>query len=168
MRRRLGWPEDVTVVLHAGNMGAKQGLANVLRASRLADQTNEPLLFVLMGDGNQRAELEAMGGNRCLQIIDPLPSDLFPQALQAADILLVNERGGVTEMAVPSKLTSYFATGRPVIAATDPGSITAEEIERLRGAGLDDDAIFELTVAAALGVGVERLEAGLSLLGREG
>jgi alkylhydroperoxidase family enzyme len=45
--------------------------------------------------------------------------------------------------------------------------VTAEEIERLRGAGLDDDAIFELTVAAGLGVGVERLEAGLSLLGQE-
>lgn len=28
------------------------------------------------------------------------------------------------------------------------------------------DAIFELTVAAALGAGAERLEVGLSLLGR--
>jgi putative colanic acid biosynthesis glycosyltransferase WcaI len=150
MRRRLGWPDDVTVVLHAGNMGAKQGLANVVRASRLADQGNEPLLFVLMGDGNQRAELEAMGGNRCLQIIDPLPADLFPQALRAADALLVNERGGVTEMAVPSKLTSYFATGRPVIAATDLGSITADEIELSNGGTRVQAERPDLLVAAAL------------------
>ena len=45
--------------------------------------------------------------------------------------------------------------------------IADEDVERLRDAGLGDDAIFELTVAAALGAGAERLRAGLSLLGRE-
>jgi alkylhydroperoxidase family enzyme len=45
--------------------------------------------------------------------------------------------------------------------------ITDEDVERLRDAGLDDDAIFEITVAAALGAGAERLRAGLSLLGGE-
>lgn len=45
--------------------------------------------------------------------------------------------------------------------------MTDEDVERLRDAGLDDDTIFELTVAAALGAGGERLRVGLSLLGRE-
>ena len=45
--------------------------------------------------------------------------------------------------------------------------ITDEDVERLRDAGLDDDAIFEITVAAALGAGAERLRVGLWLLGRE-
>ena len=45
--------------------------------------------------------------------------------------------------------------------------ITDEDVERVRDAGLDDDAIFEMTVAAALGAAAERLRAGLSLLGRE-
>ncbi len=38
-------------------------------------------------------------------------------------------------MAVPSKLTSYFAASRPVLAATDPQGITAGEVERA-GAGV--------------------------------
>ena len=38
-------------------------------------------------------------------------------------------------MAVPSKLTSYFSAGRPVIAASDPSGITASEI-RMAGAGV--------------------------------
>jgi len=139
MRRQLGWRDDMTVVLHAGNMGVKQALGNVVEASRVADERDEPVLFVLMGHGSQRAELEAMGTNRCLQIIDPLPHQLFPAALCAADALLVNERGGVTEMSVPSKLTSYFATGRPIIAATDARSVTAQELE-LSGAGIRVDA----------------------------
>jgi alkylhydroperoxidase family enzyme len=45
--------------------------------------------------------------------------------------------------------------------------VTDEDIERLRGAGLDDDAIFELTVAAAVGAGAKRLEVGLSLVCRQ-
>jgi alkylhydroperoxidase family enzyme len=45
--------------------------------------------------------------------------------------------------------------------------VTDEEVDRLRKTGLDDDAVFELTVAAALGAAVARLRAGLSLLGRE-
>jgi hypothetical protein len=53
----------VTVVLHAGNMGAKQALGNVIEASRLAAQRDEPVLFVLMGYGSQRAELEARCGS---------------------------------------------------------------------------------------------------------
>jgi glycosyltransferase involved in cell wall biosynthesis len=150
MRRQLGWRDDVTVVLHAGNMGAKQGLSNIVEASRIADQADAPVLFVLMGAGSQRAELEAMGNNRCLQIIDPLPSESFSAALHAADALLINERGGLTEMSVPSKLTSYLATGLPVIAATDSGSVTADEIEASR-AGIRVDADKpELIITAAM------------------
>ena len=44
--------------------------------------------------------------------------------------------------------------------------VTDEDVDALRAAGLDDDAIFELTVAAAVGAADERLRAGLSLLGR--
>jgi hypothetical protein len=49
-------------------------------------------------------------------------------------VLLVNEREGMAEMSVPSKLTSYFSAGRPVVAATDPDSPTASEM-RASGAG---------------------------------
>jgi colanic acid biosynthesis glycosyl transferase WcaI len=139
VRRQLGWEDDVTVVLHAGNMGAKQALSNVVEASRVADHSEAPVLFVLMGAGSQRAQLKAMGTNRCLQILDPLSPEFFPIALRAADALLVNEREGLTEMALPSKFTSYFAAGLPIIAATDEGSITAEELDTAE-AGIRVDA----------------------------
>ncbi len=58
--------------------------------------------------------------------------------LRAADVLLVNEIPGMREMSVPSKLTSYYASGRPVLAATDIRSVTAEEL-LLSGAGLRVD-----------------------------
>lgn len=135
IRRRLGWEHDETVVLHAGNMGAKQGLDNVVRASRLAAHAGMPVRFVLMGDGNQRGALEALGTNANLQFVDPLPAGDFERGLAAADILLVNELPGLTEMSVPSKLTTYFATGLPVVAAVSAGSTSALEVAAA-GAGL--------------------------------
>ncbi|MGU3646434.1 glycosyltransferase [Microbacterium sp. C23T] len=128
LRGELGWAADDIVVLHAGNIGAKQGLENVVHAAREADRRGSHVKFVLLGDGNQRPALEAMGGCARLQFLDPLPDGLFERALASADILLVNELPGLTEMAVPSKLTTYFATGLPVIAAVDSSSITHDEV----------------------------------------
>ena len=135
VRRLHGWATDDVIVLHAGNMGAKQGLENVVRASRVAADRGAAVRFVLMGDGLRRRDLETLDPNAHLQFIDPLPEGLFEQTLGAADVLLVNELPGMTEMSVPSKLTTYWATNRPVVAAVDEGSTTAEELA-VSGAGL--------------------------------
>lgn len=151
-RTRHGWGASEVVVLHAGNMGTKQGLQNVVEAARMADTTGAPVRFVLMGDGSKRAELESSAnGVQHIQFIKPLPEEEFQNALRAADILLVNELPGVSGMSVPSKLTSYFDAGRPVLAATDPGGITASEIQ-LSGGGIavpagDPSALVEGAVS---------------------
>lgn len=139
-RLRLGWGADEVIVLHSGNMGKKQGLENVVEAAKHAEADGSAVKFVLMGDGNQRESLvQKAGGTSRLSFVDSLPQEDFQAALHAADVLLVNELPGVKDMSVPSKLTSYFTSGRPVIAATDPGSVTAHEIEA-SGAGLRVDA----------------------------
>lgn len=128
-RTQRTWPADTTIVLHAGNMGVKQGLETVLDAARLADQRRENVRFVLLGGGSERERLvNASRDIDRVEFLSPLPDAEFRAALMCSDILLVNELPGVAEMAVPSKLTSYFDAGRPVIAATDPSGITASEI----------------------------------------
>jgi len=146
MRRTLGWGPDDVVVLHAGNMGKKQGLENVIEAARIAGTRGSAVRFVLMGDGNQRRRLEALAqGVSHISFVDPLPGHEFQLALAAADVLLVNELPGVKDMAVPSKLTSYFNAGVPVIAATDEDSVTAYEIEN-SGGGVRVDANVPLAL----------------------
>lgn len=130
-RAALGWPSDVRLVVHTGNMGAKQGLDNVVEAARLADEAQSPIVFVLVGDGGERERLQdAARDVERIRFVPPLADEDYRRALAAADILLVNELPGVASMAVPSKLTSYFHAARPVIAATDPDGITADEIRR--------------------------------------
>jgi colanic acid biosynthesis glycosyl transferase WcaI len=153
-RKRLGWLDDETVVLHAGNMGVKQGLENVVRAARLADEQQRPVRFVLLGNGSQREELREFGANvQRLQFIGSLDDSEFQDALASADVLLVNEKQGVSEMAVPSKLTSYFNAARPVIGATDPDGLTASEINAARGGHLvnagDPQALLDAVLLLA-------------------
>lgn len=134
VRKRLDWPEDKLVLLHSGAMGFKQGLEVVVEAADLARRRGLPLHFVLMGDGGQRRALEELAGpDAAVQFIDPLPDDDYQDAMAAADVLLVVDRPGVGSMAVPSKLTSYFTTGNPVLGCTDPAGNAGVEIRDSRG-----------------------------------
>jgi colanic acid biosynthesis glycosyl transferase WcaI len=150
-RKSFGWGHDETVILHAGNMGVKQGLENVVNAALLADRQQLPVRFVLLGNGSQRSELQALGASaQRLQFIGPLDDSEFQDALASADVLLVNEKQGVSEMAVPSKLTSYFNAARPVIGATDPNGLTASEINAAEGGHIVNAGDPQALVDAAL------------------
>ncbi|MDO0972833.1 glycosyltransferase family 4 protein [Mycolicibacterium frederiksbergense] len=154
-RIALGWDTDSVLAVHTGNMGAKQGLENVVAAARLADEELLPIRFVLVGDGGERSRLEQLAeGISRIQFVDPLDPADYQYALAAADCLVVNEMPGVANMAVPSKLTSYFHAMRPVVAATDPDGITASEVQR-SGAGCvvpagDPRALLDMAVDLSL------------------
>ncbi|MEU6082987.1 glycosyltransferase family 4 protein [Streptomyces sp. NPDC047108] len=127
MRARLGWREGRTVVLHSGNMGLKQGLEVLVDAAR-----QDPAVHVvLMGDGNQREHLRSLGaGLPNLHFLPPADEAEFPDVLAAADVLAVTQRASVLDMSIPSKLTSYFAAGRPVVASVAEQGGTAAEVLR--------------------------------------
>lgn len=128
-RARFGLPQDAFIALHAGNMGFKQGLENVVDAARYAAREPDPIQFVFVGDGNQREMLQRLaGGLPNVRFMPPLPEADFPNGLAAADVLLVNQRPTITDMCLPSKLTSYLAARRPVVAAVAPDSETAHEL----------------------------------------
>lgn len=146
VRRRLGWGDE-QVVLHAGNMGLKQGLEQVLVAARTAVLAAPHVRFVLLGDGSQRAILEsASAGLPNLQYLPTQSADDYARALAAADVLLLSERGTSVDMSLPSKLTAYCAAGRPIVAAVRKGGATWAEVDVI-GAGLlvpagDPDALL--------------------------
>lgn len=151
VRARMGWGTR-PVALHAGSMGEKQGLEYVVAAGRLAQDRGSDVLFVLMGHGSRRAEMERLAlGCPNVSVIDPVPQADVTSTLRAADVLLVCERPGIREMALPSKLTSYFTAGRPVVASTHSEGTSAALI-REAGAGRlvppgDAEAILTATTA---------------------
>jgi len=166
-RRRLGWPSHWVTVLHSGALGAKQGMDTVVGAAELAARSGSPVHFVVVGDGSARAGLQRRAaGLPSITFVDPLDDDDYDLALAAADVLLVNERPGLREMALPSKLTTYFNAGRPVLAATEVGSLTMKEIAASGGGIVVPPGIPEELLAAA-----ERLaddKTASAALGRRG
>jgi glycosyltransferase involved in cell wall biosynthesis len=135
-RRELGWGPDEWVVLHAGNMGLKQGLEQVVVAAKLADHRGAAVRFVLMGDGSQRLAIENLAAGTSRLAFRPfVEAAELPNVLAAADVLLISERESVLDMSLPSKLTAYFAAGRPIVASVHPEGATARELGRV-GAGV--------------------------------
>ncbi|MGY1631558.1 glycosyltransferase family 4 protein [Geodermatophilus sp. SYSU D01186] len=150
VRAALGWGEDEVIALHAGNMGVKQGLEGLVDTARLAEARGSRVRVVLLGDGSRRPALtDYAAGLTRLSFLDPLPDGRFETALVAADVLLLHEKPGVVEMSVPSKLTSYFRAGRPVVAATDPHS-GAAALMTASGAGLIAQAGNAESILAAI------------------
>jgi glycosyltransferase involved in cell wall biosynthesis len=123
-RANFGWAGDDFVVIHTGNMGAKQGLENVVEAAKVLG-TDAKVKIYLVGHGNQEANLKRLcEGIENISVIAAVADDQYSALLAAADLLLVNERSTQMEMSLPSKLTSYLYSERPVIAAVPRGGAT--------------------------------------------
>lgn len=67
---------------------------------------------------------------------------------------------GIEDGSIPAELRSYLGkVNRYAYKVTDG------DVEVLKEQGYSEDAIFELTVCAAVGAGLGRMEQGLVLLG---
>jgi glycosyltransferase involved in cell wall biosynthesis len=105
-------------------MGAKQGLENVVEAAKALGADAKVKIY-LVGHGNQEANLKTLcEGIENISVVAAVADDQYSALLAAADLLLVNERSTQMEMSLPSKLTSYLYSERPVIAAVPRGGAT--------------------------------------------
>lgn len=150
MRARLGWSDADFVSLYAGSMGHKQGLDNLLRAAEALQAYS--VKVVLAGDGSDRVRLAAFArslGLENVEIRGIQPPGEYEAMLLAADVLIISQRPSVADMSLASKLTCYFAAGRPVVAAVTSGSETAREVVA-SGGGIVVSSASPRELAAAI------------------
>jgi colanic acid biosynthesis glycosyl transferase WcaI len=106
------------IILYTANLGIPQGLENLLSAAKLLmDKPDIAIVFV--GEGNAKANLQDITTKENLQNVYffPLQSrENVPEVFGMADISVVSLRREVTMEAVPSKMYSIMASGRPIIA----------------------------------------------------
>ncbi len=135
-RARLGAGPDEFLAVYAGNMGEKQDLETPVRAITSADMSGVRL--ALVGDGAARPLLEAQvaaAQSEAVQMLPLQPREAVAGILSAADVLLLTQRADVLDSVAPSKLLSYMAAGRPVVAAVHADSETARLV-RSTGCGI--------------------------------
>lgn len=130
-RRAFKASDDAFVVVYSGNVGEKQGLDVVVEAARLTLEQQLPIRYVIMGDGSYLPHLMESARTKNVENIVFLPlqsSNDYPAVLASADALLLTQRDGVLDSVAPSKLLSYMAAGRPVIAAVNAKSVAADAV----------------------------------------
>ena len=126
-----GWDPNTFAVVHSGNMGNKQNLETLIDAAKILSSETD-IDFFLVGHGNQEARLKTLAkGLKNLHFMPVVADEDFPNVLGGADLLLVSERASQLEMSLPSKLTSYFFSNRPVIASVPISGATAQYLDGL-------------------------------------
>lgn len=116
------------VALYSGNIANKQGIDLVIEAARLL-RDREDLIFVICGEGPNRARLQAMAeGLGNVQFQDLQPKEKLNELMGLATIHLLPQLAGAADLVLPSKLTNMLASGRPVVATAGPGTGLAREV----------------------------------------
>jgi glycosyltransferase involved in cell wall biosynthesis len=124
------------VVMHAGNVGHAQDLATLIRSTTFLRDLD--LRVVIIGTGARHAELvglaEVLEADQ-VRFLEFQPRERLPEALAAADVHVVGLARGLAGYVVPSRIYGILAAGRPVIAAAEEESETAQLV-RAAGCGL--------------------------------
>jgi glycosyltransferase involved in cell wall biosynthesis len=110
------------VVTYAGALGLANDLSTVLRAAdRLRDRGD--ILFWIVGDGAERARLEAEARERKLpnvRFTGSLPKAAIKDVLAASDACVATLRNiPMFRTTYPNKVFDYMAAGRPILLGID-------------------------------------------------
>jgi len=127
-----GMMPDGFCVTFAGNIGAAQDFDTILNAAeRLKDHTE--INWVVIGDGRmfpwvQRQVIER-NLSETVHLLGRYPTEAMPRFFALSDVLLVTlKKEPIFALTIPSKVQSYLACAKPIIAALDgEGARVVEE-----------------------------------------
>lgn len=158
-------------VMFAGNIGAAQDFGMILAvAEKLRPYTD--IQWLILGDGRMlpwvKEQIEARGLGRAVHLLGQHPVESMPGYFALADAMLVTlRREPVFALTVPSKIQSYLACGKPIIAALDGEgarivreasagiAVPAEDSEGLANAVLE---MYRMTEAERQAMGARGLQ----------
>lgn len=110
-------------VVFGGNIGKAQSFETILAAAEILREEAD-IHWIIVGDGRMspwvHGEVRKRGLERTVHLLGRYPPESMPRYFALADALLVTLRKEpIFSLTIPSKLQSYLACGRPIIAALD-------------------------------------------------
>jgi glycosyltransferase involved in cell wall biosynthesis len=110
-------------VMFAGNIGKAQDFPTILSAAEKLKSFPE-IKWVILGDGTMRSwveeEVRARKLNDTIHLLGRHPVTSMPRFFSLADALLVIlKKDPIFALTIPSKVQSYLACGKPIVAALD-------------------------------------------------
>lgn len=117
-------PKDGPVLMFAGNIGEAQGFDTIIKASKYLDENGVKVNWVILGDGRQKKSIinriETLSIQDRFFFLGSYPSEDMPHFFIHADALLVTlKKSLIFSYTIPSKIQSYMASSKPIIASLD-------------------------------------------------
>jgi glycosyltransferase involved in cell wall biosynthesis len=110
-------------VMYAGNIGAAQDFPTILAAAE-ALRSHTDIHWIIVGEGRMRSwvadEVRSRGLSTTVHLLGQRPPERMPRYFAHADVLLATlRREPIFAYTIPSKIQTYIACGKPVIAALE-------------------------------------------------
>ena len=122
IRQRHGWADDETVLISLGRLAKEKNWETLITAVSPIIQNQPHVRLVILGEGEERAGLEALsqqlGVAERVNLIGTVPFDAVPNYLKAADLFCfasVTETQGLVTL-------EAMAAGLPVVAVDATGT----------------------------------------------
>ena len=130
LRRELG-AEEKFLVSYIGTMGNAHGLETLLEAASLLRERAPKVLFLLVGEGAEKARIVSLARSRSLtnvRFLDQQPREKIPGYISASDACLVLlKRNELFKTVLPTKMLEFMSCARPVILGVDGHARTVME-----------------------------------------
>ena len=129
-RKQNGLSGSDFLVMYAGNIGKKQALETLIGTASIL-RKDKDIAFFVVGEGARKTDLVKKAKEMDLSNLRFLPlqpKEILPHMLSAADVLVLTQQAGVTDMCLPSKLLSNMASARAIVASVNDRSETAGAI----------------------------------------
>lgn len=109
------------IVMFAGNIGSAQDFETVVEAATILKDASH-IQFVILGDGLIRSwaekEIIKRGLQKTFHFLGRKPIESMPYYYSCADAMLVSLKDTeLFSITIPSKVQTYLASGKPIIAA---------------------------------------------------
>jgi glycosyltransferase involved in cell wall biosynthesis len=111
-------------LIFAGNLGEAQSFDTILGAIDLLVKEGINVQLIILGNGRMREHIQneviGLGLSNNIHLWGSFESNMMPEFFSCADALLVTlKKNLIFSLTIPSKIQSYLACGKPIIASLD-------------------------------------------------
>lgn len=108
------------IIMFAGNIGEAQDFDSIIKAAELTKE-NKEIKWVIVGDGRKRkfveSEVQRLGLTDTFFLLGRYPVEEMTNFFVHADIMLLTLKDEyIFSLTIPSKVQSYMAFGKPILA----------------------------------------------------
>jgi glycosyltransferase involved in cell wall biosynthesis len=151
LRKKLGIPQDASVVLTVRRLVYKNGIDTLIESAKIAIKKNQKLVFIAVGKGPDFEEVKEqivqLGLQRNFRLTGFVPDEELPLYYNAADFFVLPSKSGE---GLPLVALEAMACGLPVIATNVGGTseVMSEDYGRIvppNSPGSLSEAILEFS-----------------------